>query len=396
MRLATCASQRAKLRAVIFNALFLGFGVGLIVLVFHDIFQGVVVPRGSSRRFRIAPYFFDRLWRVWLHLSDRKIGAKAREDFLGAYAPSSLMCLLVLWVVLLIFGYGCCFWALRAHENPVPVSFGEAVYIGGETLLTIGYGEFTPASGITRLIALCAGASGLSVFALVISFLFTLYGAFERREVLILMLNARAGSPPSGVALLQNYAELDLLDDLPNFFEQWEEWSAQVLQSHVAYPVLPFFRSSHQGESWIAALGAVLDAATLLTTTVCSGSKCGQKPLGAAEIMFRIGCHTVIDLSHWFGYRHDEDPNAHPFVEKIEFLRARKILEQSGFALQGEEESWQHFRAGRSKYAASLNELAKHFATPPAPWIGDRSILAMSPHRLGVQRRSRGAEENLS
>ncbi len=358
-------------------------GIALIILVFHDIFQGVVVPRWSSRRWRIAPFLVDKLWKFWRSQSQKHADIEAREDFLGAYAPLSLMCLLIVWVVLLIVGYGLCFWALHSQIEPNPASFFEAVYLGGETLLTIGFGEFAPQGAGARLIALCAGASGLAVFALVISFLFTLYGTFERREVLILTLDARAGNPPSGVALLQNFAELDLLDDLPHFFEKWEEWSAQVLQSHIAYPILPFFRSNHEGESWIAALGAVLDAATLLATTVCSGSKCGQKPLGAAHIMFRIGCHTVIDLSHWFGYRRDEDEDAdpQPFVEKMEFLRARAMLERAGFALTEQEESWEKFRSARATYAASLNELSKHFAAPPAQWIGDRSMVSNSPHR---------------
>lgn len=363
------------------NCLELFAGIALVILVFHDIFQGVVVPRWSSRRFRIAPFLFEKMWWVWKRLAERKSDSEAREDHFGAYAPLSVVLLLVVWITLLTLGYGLCFWALRAHEKPQPANLWEAVYIGGETLLTIGYGEFTPQSAPLRLVALCAGASGLATFALVISFLFTLYGTFERREVLILMLDARAGNPPSGVSLLQNYAELDLLDDLPHFFDRWEEWSAQVLQSHIAYPVLPFFRSNHEGESWIAALGAVLDAATLLTTVICTDSKCDHKPLGAAEIMVRIGCHTIIDLSHWFGYRHDEDENPHPYVEKIEFIRARELLEKSGFALLDEEQSWQKFAARRATYAASLNELAKHFAAPPVQWIGDRSMVGSSPHR---------------
>ncbi len=380
------------------STLIFSAGVALIALVFHDIFQGVVVPRWSSRRWRIAPFFVDLLWRGWRYLGQRRRDVEAREDFLGSYAPTALMLLLALWVALLITGYGLCFWALRAFEEPSPVNFFEAVYIAGETFLTIGYGDFKPISGLSRLVALSAGASGLAVFALVISFLFTLYGTFERREVLIVTLDARAGNPASGVALLQTYAELDLLDDLPRLFSQWEEWSAQVLQSHIAYPILPFFRSSHEGESWIAALGAVLDAATLLTTTVCTGAidrpelgsdaaknlenKCNQKQMGAAHIMIRIGCHTVIDLSHWFGFRHDEDPSPHPGVEKIEFVLARRHLESAGYKLRGEAESWADFSRQRAVYALSLNELAKHFAAPPAQWVGDRSMIAQSAHRL--------------
>lgn len=360
----------------------LPLGVALIVLVLHDVFQSVVLPRWTLRHRRISPWVFGVMWRLWKRIAARLGNSEQREDFLGSFAPFTLIGLLILWVLLLIFGYGLCFWALRTHEKPVPRDFAEALYVAGETLLTIGYGEFTPQSALTRGVALGAGASGLGIFALVISFLFTLYGAFERREVLVLTLDARAGSPPSGVALLQSYAELDLLASLPQFFDGWENWSAQVLQSHIAYPILPFFRSNHEGESWVAAMGAVLDAATLLITTVRGDIMGRDQPLGAARIMYRMGCHTVIDLSHYFGYRFDEDPNAPPGVEKSEFRAARQQLAQAGFVLVDEETSWREFAAKRAVYAASLNELSKFLAAPPAQWIGDRSMLAFSAHRL--------------
>ncbi len=314
-------------------------GVIFIALVLHDVFQGVVVPRWSSRRWRIAPLLIDKLWPLWRSLGQRRPEGDAREDFLGTYAPLSLMLILILWVGLLTLGFGLIFWSLRTHFTPTLHSFGEALYVAGVTILTIGFGDYAPNDGMARVFTLVAGASGLAIFALVISLLFTLYTAFERREVLSLGLDARAGSPPSGVALLQNYAELGLLDELPDFFEQWEEWSAQVLQSHIAYPLLPFFRSSHDGESWIASLGAVLDGATLLLTTVAPCENCGRKPVGAAQLMFRMGTHTVVDLSHWFGFRFDEDAQSPVGVERSEFDRARQQLQRAGFALRPADEA---------------------------------------------------------
>ncbi len=211
-----------------------------------------------------------------------------------------------------------------------------------------------------------------------ISFLFTLYGAVEARETRVLMLDARAGSPPSGVALLEAYVELDLVSTLPQFFEEWEEWSARVLQSHIAYPILPFFRSSHDRESWINSLGAVLDAATLLISTVERSPNCGDQPLGAAKLMVRLGTHTLIDLGHYFGFRFEEanKQHPHPGVERAEWEHARRQLERSGFELREAEEAWKLFVKHRSPYAPYLNELAKHFAAPPTLWIGDRSSIS--------------------
>ena len=355
-------------------------GVVLVALVLNDVFEGVVVPRWTSRRWRIAPLLIDKLWPLWRAVGQRKAQGDAREDFLGTYAPLALMLILVLWVGLLVLGFGLIFWSLREHFEPQLHSFGEALYVGGVTILTIGFGDYAPHDGMARVFTLVAGAAGLAIFALVISLLFTLYTAFERREVLSLGLDARAGSPPSGVALLENYSQLGLLDTLPDFFNQWEEWSAQVLQSHIAYPLLPFFRSSHDGESWIASLGAVLDGATLLLTTVAPCENCGRKPIGSAQLMFRMGTHTVIDLSHWFGFRFDEDEHPPVGVERSEFDLARGQLQRAGFALRPADEAWAEFSHHRAQYAAGLNEMAKHFAAPPAKWVGDRSMLDMK-HR---------------
>ena len=222
----------------------LGIGVTVVFLVLHDVFQGVVVPRWSSRRFRITPRLLEAFWNAWRRLAERREHGDAREDLLGMFAPLALMTSLLSWVVLLIFGYSICFWALREQTHPHLRSLGESFYMAGTTLLTIGYGDYSSEGGLARVVSLAAGASGLAIFALVISFLFTLYAAVETRETRVLMLDARAGSPPSGVALLQAYVELDLLSTLPSFFEEWEVWSGAVaakphrLSHAVLFPLL--------------------------------------------------------------------------------------------------------------------------------------------------------------
>ena len=368
-------------------------GLVLVFLVGHDVFQSVVVPRWSSRHWRIAPWFTDKLWPLWRGLAGRRADGDAREDFLGTYAPLALMLMLIIWVGTLIMGFGLIFWGLCTRFKPILHSFGEALYVAGVTVLTIGFGDYAPEDGMARVFTLMAGASGLAVFALVISLLFTLYTTFERREVLSLGLDARAGSPPSGVALLQNYSQLELLDKLPQFFEAWEEWSAQVLQSHIAYPLLLFFRSSHDNESWIASLGAVLDSATLLITTVAPCDKCGKGPIGSARLMFRMGTHTVVDLSHWFGFRFDEDEAPPVGVERHEFDKAREQLAKAGFSLRPADQAWADFSHHRAQYAAGLNEMAKHFAAPPAQWVGDRSMIDLR-HRAPIGKDKRRRRKN--
>jgi len=363
-------------------------GVVCVYLVVRDVFQSVVVPRWGSNAYRLAPFLVIKLWPLWKRKAEKIPDQDTREDFLGTFAPFVLMAMLVMWLTTLTFSYGLLFFALDGQIQPPLGNFWSDLYSAGSTLLTMGVGNSEAIGWLARITSLAAGATGLSVFALVISMLFTLYTAFERREIMVLSLDARAGSPPSGLALLEIYSELDLLDNLPALFSDWEMWSAQVLQSHIAYPLLAYFRSSHESESWIAAMGAVLDAATLLMTTVDPCEHCGKKPIGAAHLMYKLGCHTVIDLSHFFGIRMDEDPNAGPGVERVEWDTARKKLAKCGFSLKPEAQAWEMFQRKRTVYAASLNELAKHFTTPPAQWVGDRSMLSLNHAAPAKSRRN--------
>jgi len=363
-------------------------GAATVALTLYDVFQGVVVPRWTGRKWRLAPHLVAWLWPRWKLIAWRMRGQRAqtqRNDWLASFAPTMLVVLLASWVGLLILGYGLMLFALRGQIHNEH-SFGDALYFAGVSLLTIGFGDIFPLSTFARIVVLSAGASGMVVTALVISLSFTLYGGFSRREVLVLTLDARAGSPPSGVSLLETHAQFDLLDELPRMFNSWELWAAEMLDSHLAYPLLPYFRSSHAGCSWVGALGAILDAATLLMTTVCAGDSCGQKPIGAAHLMYHMGCHTVDDLSvNLFAHHADFAARKRPGtpdagVERGEFAAARRRLEKAGFALRPEDESWELFAHHRAVYASQLNALARHFATPPSQWIGDRSSLSFASH----------------
>ena len=183
---------------------------------------------------------------------------RRRENFLGTFGPFALIALLLGWVTTLVFGYGLLIFALRDEMKPVIDDFGSAVYFAGTSLLTIGFGDFVPQGGLSRTVALLSGVSGLGVLAVVLSLLFSLHAAFARREVYVIALESRAGGPPSGVTLLETLAALGLADTLPELFQDWELWSAEMLQSHLAFPLLPFFRSLRPDQSWVSAMGAVL------------------------------------------------------------------------------------------------------------------------------------------
>src|SRR2546421_8387792 len=342
-------------------------GIGIVAYILNDLFQSVVVPRPTPGRYRPTRWVVRPGWRAWRAMGLRARSSDARERFLGTFAPLVVVILLVVWLSGLVLGFAFIFYGLRDYLHPPIDGFQTALYFAGTSVLTIGFGDFVATSGVARVLALIAGGTGLGTIALAISFLFSLYGSFQRREILIVTLDARAGAPPSGVNLLETMAKLGMIDDLPSFFGEWEKWAAEVLDSHLAYPVLAYFRSSHDNESWVSALGAVLDATTLVLTTVVDG------PRGPAKMTFAMGTHLVEDLARFFRIERDHDPG----VERYEFDQARERLAAAGWSLLGPEESWMAFSRLRAQYAVALNNMAKWWAAPPTQWIGDRSYVRL-------------------
>ena len=338
-------------------------GLLFVAAVLWDVFQTVVVPRPSPGRFRIARNLQRLTWRFARAVALRSDDPRRREGILGVFAPALVVLLLVVWVVVLLVGFGLLVIAQRDQLQPSPASLGEAIYVAGTALFTIGFGDYVPTGTAARVISLIAAGTGLGIVALVITYLFSLYAAFQRREVLVVTLDSRAGAPPSGVALLETYARLGLVAELPALFASWEVWAAEVLDSHVAYPILGYFRSSHDNESWVASVGAVLDAAVLVATTVKG------VPRGHAELMAAMGEHLVEDVGNAFGFR--SEPGAG--IARVEFDEARARLAAAGYAVTDPDRAWPEFSARRSHYAAQLNLLAEQWVSPPSQWIGDRA-----------------------
>jgi hypothetical protein len=343
-------------------------GVVIVALALFDVFLTVVVPRRApraGRQLRASRWIVPVGWRCWRWLGLRIASAERREAFLGSFATLAVMMLLVSWVAGLVLGFGLLLDSQRSQIRPEPENLGAALYFAGTSLLTLGFGDYVALGGVARLTTLVAAATGLAVFAVTITLLYTLYGSFQRREVAVVVLEAGAGAPPSGVTLLETYALAGILDDLPRVFRDWQAWAAEVLDSHLAYPVLAYFRSSHDNDSWISSLGAVMDATTLVLTTLEDG------PKGWAKLSRAVGGHCIEDLVMYFDLPVEPEIG----VERSEFDEARHRLERAGFRLQDPDQSWANFSRYRLEYAGRVNALARHLATPPAQWIGDRSPL---------------------
>jgi hypothetical protein len=342
-------------------------GAAIVAITLWDIFNGVVVPRPTPRRVSAARLVIRVGWRAWRAIGVRRSNNGRREAFLGIFGPVALMSLLIVWLASELVGYGLLVHAFRSSFSRPP-GLVDSFWTAATALLTLGTGD-SPVTGIAgRAVVGLGAASGLGTVALLITLLFSLFANLQRREALVVTLDARAGAPPSGVTLLETCARLKMQATLPGLFAQWERWSAEVLDNHLAYPILLYFRSSHDNESWISALGAVLDAALLTVTTLDDIDK------GPALMMIEMGNHLVEDLADQL--RIPADPMVG--VEREEYEDARARLSAAGYALMPVEAAWTKFSSIRGRYAYRLNRLAQYLATPPAQWIGDRSMLR--PH----------------
>jgi hypothetical protein len=352
-------------------------GVVLIAVTLLDVFQSIVTPRPAAGRLRVSRYATRSLWRVVRSLALRRRSARAREALLGNFGPAIVLVYLFLWLILLILGYGLLLDALAGQVRPRPDGLTTSLYFAGTSLFTIGFGDYVGTTMLSRGVALASAGSGLAVLALVVTFLFSLYGAFQRREVMVVTLEAGAGAPPSGMTLLETFALAGIVDQLADVFLRWQEAAAEILDSHLAYPVLAYFRSSHDNDSWVSSLGAVMDATTLVLTTIdADESPAMHRVKGWAKLSRAVLGHCIEDLVIYFGLPDQRETG----VDRAEYGEARERLERAGYTLRPEAEGWEAFRTMRAEYAGRVNALAAYWASPAALWIGDHALRHRSSH----------------
>ena len=350
------------------DRIFVAVGIIVAIIVMADVFESAIVPRPVARALRPSAWVSVLGWRAWSSALMRVRNNDIREDLLGIYAPLLLVYLLGLWVALLIGAYGLIFYGMRDGIKGI-TDFPSALYFAGTSLITIGYGDIVATSGWARFFSVTAGATGFAVVAVVTTFLYSVLQQFQAREVFVVMLGTRAGSPPSGVTFIETVVRLGITDSLPEFLREGQRWMAQLMESHLSYPVLTYFRSSHDYESWVAAIGTLLDASTLAITCF------DVDRVGEARLTNALGRHLVKDFSHYFGLPASDEIG----VERHEFDLAFERLAAAGVPLVSDRDrAWELFSKTRRTYAGDLNAMARWWRIPPAQWVGDRSSLKHS------------------
>lgn len=303
------------------------------------------------------------LWPLWKLAATRSRSIKVSEEILGSFAPLSLILLFLARLFLLVVGYALMMYGFRQEMHPTLHNFSNAVYLAGSSLCNMGLGDYLPVSNVARGIVLMTGFSGLLVFALVISLLFALHSFVHQREVLINLLVARTDGLTSGLSFLTNHARRGLTNELNNHFGDWEIWAAEVLESHSTYPVLGYFRSSIRGISWVGAIGAVLDAATLFLSCI------EGLPTGAAQLFYSVGCRATRELAKIYGLSPIETES----VNRQDFDNALSELARVGYKVKESDPSWNVFLELRSGYVKNLRALAHYFSIPATAWVYEQS-----------------------
>jgi hypothetical protein len=340
------------------------FGALGVLWVLNDIFRAVLVPRAIDDEWRVSVVFARTIVRTFSRVALSIRSVERREEFLGSAAPLGFVLLIAVWLFCLTFFFGLILYGVRDQFHPEITNFGTALFVAGATIFSANNGFYSIAPG-ARTVTLLASASGIGTVAITIAFLFLVIGSFQQRERFVVILDSRAGAPPSGLALLETYKQLGIMPELGSLFRASEDWIADVLNSHLAYPILMSFRSSHRDESWVAALGALLDAAALLVTVI------EGVPQGEARLLLDVGMHLAHDLASYFILPGASPPNEPPHAWDL--LRER--LRNAGFAVRDDPSAWSEFCNLRATYASPLEGIGKRWLMSTAGLLGERTAL---------------------
>ncbi len=348
-------------------------GAVLLALVLLDAFQSIILPRRPVGRLRITRLFFVFTWHPWRLIARSTPGRAAREQVYSIYGPLSLLILFVFWAVLLTVGFALVFFGLHISfhdplraDNDAWTRLRSCLYVSGTTLFTLGMGDVTPETQLARALTVLEAGTGLGFIALVIGYVPVLYTAFSHREVQVALLDARAGSPPTATELMLRHSFEEGPQVLRRLLADWEVWCAEMLETHISYPILCYYRSQHDNQSWLAALTAVLDVCALLITMM-EGEKTRQ-----AQLTFAIGRHTLVDLVHVFHLEPEEKRLREAPLTRLpdeELMRLCEALEGTGFSPCEDFESRERLVAMRMLYEPYACALANYLGLNLPVWV---------------------------
>lgn len=339
-----------------------------------DAFQTIILPRRPTGRFQITRMFFVVTWAPWVMLAERAGNRKVRDQIYSVYGPLSLLLLLLLWALLLISGFAMFYFSLDSpfgdlmmlHTGSAWARFGTDLYVSGTTLFTLGLGDVVPHTRFARAIIIFESGVGLGFVALVIGYLPVLYQAFSRREVNVALLDSRAGSPPNAAELLRRHSFEGGQKALTVLLAEWERWAAEILESHISYPILCYYRSQHDNQSWLSALVAILDTCSLLIAVI-EGT-----PSRQAQLTFVMARHALIDLGQVFHVQEHKAWQRQADVDRLpskDFYYLCEALGENHLRLCGDPAAAKRLNTTRALYERHALALSDYLRMPLPVWV---------------------------
>ncbi|MEA2513152.1 MAG: hypothetical protein QOJ59_2639 [Thermomicrobiales bacterium] len=350
-------------------------GLLLIGTVLTDVFESVILPRRVHRRLRLSRPFVQGVWRGWIRIA-RALEGRSRPNsgfrvtFLGSFGPLALVLLFATWTLMLIVGFAGLHWGLDTLGGGAQdgARFGQDIYYSGTTFFTLGLGDFSPVATVGRVLTVAEAGTGFGFLALVVTYFPVFYQAFSMREANITLLDARAGSPPSAAELLRRLDVAARPAEFEAFLAEWERWTAQVLENTLSYPILAYYRSQHERQSWVAALTTILDTCALTLTGIAG------VPRHQARFTFAMARHAAVDLTQAIAV--EPRPLPSDRLPAADLSRLRASLAAGGLQLRDDEEAVRTLTGFRGLYEPHVNALADFLGEtlphwPPPPQMVD-------------------------
>ena len=359
--------------AAFIAGLFCCLGVAL------DAFQTIILPRRPTGRLQITRLFFIATWAPWVMMAERARNTKVRDQIYSVYGPLSLLLLLLLWALLLICGFAMFYFSMRSpfgdvmmgHGASALAQFGTDLYVSGTTLFTLGLGDVVPHSLFARALIIFESGVGLGFVALVIGYLPVLYQAFSRREVNVALLDSRAGSPPNAAELFRRHGFEGSEKALTTLLAEWERWSAEILESHVSYPILCYYRSQHDTQSWLSALVSILDTCALLISVI-EGT-----PSRQAQLTFVMARHALVDLGQVFHVQERKAWQRQTEVDRLpskDFYHLCDALGENHVRLCGDPAAAKRLKTIRALYEPHAFALSEYLRMPLPLWVAPPKV----------------------
>jgi len=354
-------------------------GVLLISTVLWDAFETVVLPRTVTRGLRLSRVYFRGTWRSWCRAARLFASEGRRERFLAVYGPLSLLGLTMVWACALIVGFAGVQWCAGSELRTTagPARFIDDLYMSGTTFFTLGLGDVQPTGRVAQILTVAESGTGFAFLAVVIAYLPVVHQSFSRREVRLTLLDAWAGSPPAAAEVLTRLARAGELKALEPFLKDWEHWCSEILESHISYPAVAFFRSQHQRQSWVSALGTVLDLSALVIVGIEGLAK------WQARVTFAIARHAAVDLTQVL---HADFDNVADRLPPQELEQLRRHLEHAGLRPDRSAEADAQLLELRRLYEPYVVGLSRTLMMPVSSWwrpAPRRDNWQTSPKRQG-------------